>query len=49
MAFDRQGRFLKSWGQGLFELAHGLRVAPDGSVWTTDNKNNKLRRFSPGR
>jgi sugar lactone lactonase YvrE len=47
MAFDRQGRFLKSWGQGLFELAHGLRVAPDGSVWTTDNKNNKLRHFSP--
>lgn len=46
MRFDPQGRFVKSWGEGLFELAHGLRVAPDGSIWTTDNKNNKLRQFS---
>ena len=47
MAFRADGKFERSWGEGLFELAHGLRVAPDGSVWTTDNKNNKLRQFSP--
>jgi DNA-binding beta-propeller fold protein YncE len=47
MAFDRDGKFLRSWGEGLFEVAHGLRVAPDGAIWTTDNKNNLLRKFSP--
>lgn len=46
MAFRADGAFEKSWGEGLFELAHGLRVAPDGSVWTTDNKKNNLRQFS---
>jgi DNA-binding beta-propeller fold protein YncE len=47
MKFDPEGKFIKSWGKGLFELPHGLRVAPDGSVWTTDNKKNVLMKFSP--
>ena len=46
MVFDRNGKFVRSWGEGLFEVAHGLRVAPDGSIWTTDNKKNNLRQFS---
>ncbi len=47
VAFSPDGMFLRSWGAGMFEQAHGLRVAPDGTVWTTDNKNNRLRQFSP--
>lgn len=46
MRFDAEGKFVRSWGAGMFELPHGLRVAPDGTVWTTDNKNNQLRQFS---
>ena len=46
MAFDRQGNFVRSWGEGLFDLPHGLRAARDGTIWTTDNKNNLLRQFS---
>lgn len=46
MAFQADGRFERSWGEGLFELAHGLRAATDGSLWTTDNKKNNLRQFS---
>ena len=46
-AFDKHGKFQRSWGAGLFELPHGLRVAADGTIWTTDNKNNLLRQFSP--
>lgn len=47
MAFDKDGKFVRSWGEGMFEVAHGLRVAPDGSIWTTDNKKNNLRQFAP--
>lgn len=47
MAFDKNGKFVRSWGEGMFEVAHGLRVAPDGSIWTTDNKKNNLRQFAP--
>ncbi|MEP7363928.1 MAG: peptidyl-alpha-hydroxyglycine alpha-amidating lyase family protein [Acidobacteriota bacterium] len=48
MAFDKSGKFVRSWGEGLFDLPHGLRVARDGTIWTTDNKKNNLRQFSPG-
>ena len=46
MKFDSEGRFIKSWGADLFEVPHGLRVAPDRSVWATDNKKNVLLKFS---
>lgn len=45
--FDATGKFERSFGEGLFKTAHGLRVGPDGNVWTTDNGNQVLRVFSP--
>ena len=33
IVYDREGGFLRSWGEGLFtERTHGLTVAPDGTV-----------------
>ena len=29
MVFDRDGNFLRSWGEGLFQRAHGAHFAPD--------------------
>jgi sugar lactone lactonase YvrE len=45
--FDPQGKFLRAFGEGLFKVAHGLRVDREGNVWTTDNGNHVLRKFSP--
>ena len=45
--FNSRGDYVTGWGTGLFKVAHGLRVDPDGHVWTTDNGNHVLRRFSP--
>ena len=28
VAIDREGRVLRSWGEGLFVMPHGIRVAP---------------------
>jgi len=47
MRFSKDGRFEKSWGEGLFKQAHGLRIDREGNVWTTDNILNNLRKFSP--
>ena len=47
VAFDSQGKFVRGWGKGLFKVPHGLRVDRDGNVWTTDNSNHVLRKFSP--
>ena len=27
VAFDADGKFIRAWGQGLFKVPHGLRVA----------------------
>ena len=47
LAFDEKGRYSHGWGQGMFEVAHGLRVDSRGDIWTTDNKLHVLRKFSP--
>lgn len=36
LEFNASGKLLKSWGQGLFVMPHGLRVDADGSIWATD-------------
>src|SRR5688500_9915333 len=46
VAFDKDGNYVSSWGQGLFKVPHGLRVDGEGNVWTTDNGNHVLRMFS---
>ena len=47
LKFDSRGRFVKAWGEGLYKVAHGLRIDRDGNLWTTDNGNHLLRKFSP--
>jgi len=42
--FDRDGNFLRSWGEGVFKRAHGLHMAPDGTVWLTDDGDHTVRR-----
>jgi len=34
--FDKDGKFLKSFGGGLFAFPHGIAVDKDGNVWVTD-------------
>jgi peroxiredoxin/DNA-binding beta-propeller fold protein YncE len=45
LAFDKDGKYLRGWGQGLFKVPHGLRVDREGNIWTTDNGNHVLRKF----
>ena len=46
MAFDREGRLLKSWGDNGFPAAHGLRILNDGSIWLTDRKLQQVLKYS---
>jgi DNA-binding beta-propeller fold protein YncE len=43
VVFDRDGRFLASWGEGLFTRAHGLHMAPDDTLWCTDDGDHTVR------
>ncbi len=45
--FDREGKMLNRWGQGQFARAHGSCIAPDGSIWCTDDRHHTVFQFTP--
>ena len=48
MVYDRKGRFLRSWGEGDFTYrTHGIYVAPNGTLFCTDDGNHTVRQFTP--
>ena len=47
MVFDRDGNFLRSFGQGIFdERTHGIFIGPDDSVWCADDGTHTITKFS---
>lgn len=46
MVFDRDGKYLRSWGDDQVKTAHGLRVDRDNQIWTTDIGNQLVRKYS---
>jgi glucose/arabinose dehydrogenase len=46
IVFDREGNFLRSWGEGLFRRAHGVHVAPDDTLYCTDDGDHTVRRMT---
>ena len=47
MVFDRDGKFLYSWGEGIFEDAHGICIGPDDSFYLVDRQPQVAMKFSP--
>jgi DNA-binding beta-propeller fold protein YncE len=43
VVLDREGNFLRSWGEGVFRRAHGVHVAPDDTLWLTDDGDHTVR------
>ena len=44
IVFDREGNFLRSWGEGLFKRAHGIHIGPDESLYCTDDGDHTVRK-----
>ena len=47
MEFNPDGSFVRSWGQGEYLRPHGLRLDPDGNIWTTDVNGHTVTKMSP--
>jgi DNA-binding beta-propeller fold protein YncE len=47
LAFDESGKFLRSWGRGMFGRRHGIRVDPDDNVWVLDYGDHQVFKFTP--
>jgi hypothetical protein len=43
MVFNSEGEFLRSWGDGVFRRPHGVFVAPDDTLWLTDDGDHSVR------
>ena len=43
VVLDREGNFLRSWGEDVFRRAHGMHVAPDDTLWLTDDGDHTVR------
>ncbi len=42
-----EGKFLRSFGDGLYDSTHFLRCDRNGNIWTTDNKNHMVVQLDP--
>ena len=47
IALDRTGRVVRSWGRGMYETPHSIRVGPNGNIWTADAKTSRVLKFTP--
>jgi sugar lactone lactonase YvrE len=47
MEFDAGGKFIRSFGEGLFTRTHGLRIDSDGNIWVTDVGAHTVVKLSP--
>ena len=52
LKYNREGKLLASWGQGMFIFPHGATVDRAGNLWVTDargenGKGHQVFKFSP--
>jgi len=46
IVFDKTGKYLRSWGRGMFGNPHGLRIDKNNNVWITDNGDHQVMKFT---
>ena len=46
IVFDSEGRFLRSWGEGLIKRAHDIIVGPDDSIYCVDDWGHAVHKFT---
>ena len=46
IVFDRDGRFLNSWGEGIFKTPHGIYMGRDDRIYLADTGNHTVRKFT---
>jgi sugar lactone lactonase YvrE len=47
IVLDREGNFLRSWGEGCFTRAHSVTVGPEDEIWLVDDAGHAIRKYTP--
>jgi sugar lactone lactonase YvrE len=42
IVFDKAGKYLRSWGKGMFVNPHNIRFDPEENLWITDNMGHQV-------
>ena len=43
---DAEGKLQEEWDQDFAQWAHGIRVGPDGAIWTVDGQGHQVKKWS---
>ena len=46
IVMDRGGKVTAKWGQNHFDRAHGSCIAPDGTIYCTDDRTHLVSQFT---
>lgn len=47
LVVDQNGRVLRSWGKGMFQIPHSIRIDRAGNIWTVDAASSMIFKFTP--
>ena len=48
LVYDREGRYLTSWGENILQNPHGIHITAEDHVWVADAGDHAVRRFDAG-
>ncbi len=46
LVLDGDGKVVRTFGEGMFTSAHGLRIDSQDNIWVTDNANHTVVKFA---
>ena len=47
LVVNKEGKIVRSWGKGMFEIPHSIRIDPQGNIWTADSGSSTIYKFTP--
>jgi DNA-binding beta-propeller fold protein YncE len=46
IVFSHEGKYLRSWGRGMFGNPHAIRADKENNIWITDNGDHQVMKFT---
>ena len=46
VVFDGDGKYLRTWGESLIDVSHGITIGPDDAVFCVDVGDHTIRKFT---
>ncbi len=47
MEFTADGKFVRAFGDGLYDRPHAVRIDPEGNIWTVDDMSHIVVKMDP--